>query len=531
MRSVHGRLKVWFAGLVALAVVMFTALPLAFAAQPAPAVDDGLDRTTPRRAFEGFRRAAAQGEYERAAQYLDLRTFGRAKAESDGPDLARDLAYVIDRRAAVDPATVPDVPDAGDAKATVTVASLYVAEEPVYINLTRVRFADGVARWQIARSTIAQIPELDAAFGPKPWEERMPKRLRSPYILGNAPWQWIGLVAAALVALALGRVGARVSIAVARRVVRRTRAEADDAMLAAATPALRMAAAILAFRLLARQLLLTVDVDAITRQGTTIALIFATAWLVVRMLHVVARLVEEATLKGEQDELKTRGLRTQLTILYRIASILVGVIALAAVLLQFQLVRSVGTSLLASAGVAGIVLGLAAQKSLGAIIAGVQLSLAQPVRIGDTVSVDGQAGSVEELHLTYVVVKLWDERRLIVPIGKFLDQSFENWSRQGTRLKGEVLLHLDFLAPIDAIRAELQRVCEGAPQWDGRVCRLQMTEATERGMTLRAVVSAADADALWDLRCLVRERLVGFVATLGGGRHLVRARSESVSSG
>lgn len=514
--------------LASLAIALF-ALP-AFAAPPPSAdADANLDRTTPRRAFEGFRAAASDGDYERAAKYLDLRGMSRAKAESDGPELARDLSYVIERRLTIDPSTIPDAPDAGDPKTGVTVASLYVDEEQHFITMTHVKFSDGVSRWLVAKSTVADVPELDAAYGPKPWEEKVPRMLRSPYVFGNAPWQWIGIAIALFVGMIVGRVAARAVLFVLARVVKRTQTQVDDALLVAARPPLRSIAAILTFRALLRVLALTLEVEAVFRLVTNTLLVFTVAWLMIRALTVGTRLFAAATARGQYDEEKTRGMRTQLAILHRIGSIVISVIALASVLLQFEVVRSVGTSLLASAGVAGIVLGLAAQKSLGAIIAGVQLSLAQPVRLGDTVVVDGQGGKVEELHLTYVVVKLWDERRLIVPIGKFLDQSFENWTKVGTDLRGDVMLVLDFFAPVDELRAELEKTCKSTKLWDERVCKLFVTDANERGVTVRALVSAKDADDLYDLRCFVRERLVAFVASLEQGKHLARVRTEPVS--
>lgn len=505
------------------AIVVLALSRWSWAAPPA-AGDESLDRTTPRRAFEGFRAAASDGDYERAAKYLDLRSMSRAKAESQGPELARELSYVIERRMPVDPATIPDAPDAGGTAASVTVGSLYVDEEPIYLNLARIKFADGVSRWLIAKSTVNDIPQLDDAYGPKPWEDKIPRALRSPYVLGNAPWQWIGLIVASLAGIVLGRVIAAIVGALAGRLLKRWRAKTTD--VRRAEPAVRAIVAVVAFRIIARALALTVEVDTFVSRVTSTLLVLLVAWLVIRVLGVAASLLEDVTLQEHKDEQASRGLRTQLTILRRIASIVVGVLALAGVLLQFEVVRSVGTSLLASAGVAGIVLGLAAQKSLGAIIAGIQLSLAQPVRIGDTVVVDGQGGKVEELHLTYVVVKLWDERRLIVPIGKFLDQSFENWTKQGTDLRGEVLLTVDYLAPIAKLRAELEKTCKQSKLWDERVCTLHVSDALDRGIVLRAVVSARDADDLLELRCLVREKLVVLAASIDDGAHLVRARTE-----
>jgi small-conductance mechanosensitive channel len=190
----------------------------------------------------------------------------------------------------------------------------------------------------------------------------------------------------------------------------------------------------------------------------------------------------------------------------------------------------VGVSLLASAGLVGVVLGFAAQKSLAGVIAGIQLSITQPIRIGDTVVIEGEMGTIEEINLTYVIVKVWDERRLVVPIQKFLDTTFQNWTRVNPELRGIVMLHADYNVPVDAVRAELDRVVHADPRWDGRVCKLHVTEVTDKVVSLRALVSARDADQVWELRCNVREKMVRYLADLDGGKYLAQLRSRPVEA-
>ena len=219
-----------------------------------------------------------------------------------------------------------------------------------------------------------------------------------------------------------------------------------------------------------------------------------------------------------------RRIRTQAVLLQRIASMTVGFVAVCVILLQFDRVRNVGVSLLASAGVVGVVIGLAAQKSLSAIIGGLQFSVAQPVRIGDQVVVEGEFGDVEEINLTYVLLRLWDKRRLIVPISYFLEKPFQNWTRTTTDLVGSVVVKVGFTMPIEALRRELRRICESDPLWDKITCSLQTTDADATSVTVRALVSARDASTLWDLRCNVRERILGFVNSYDHGTHLAQSR-------
>ncbi len=489
---------------------------------PAPSgADASLDRSTPRRTMAAFQAACSSEDFSRAAKYLDLRA---APRERESVDLARELCWIIAHKTTVDAETLPDAAEG----TTVSVATLSVDESPISIDLARVMFADGAHRWVIARSTVAAIPELQAAFGPHGFEERVPKFLREPYVLSMAPWQWIGMLAAIALAIVIARFGAWGLLAAASRIVKRTSTTLDDHLVKASRRPLRLLLAIATIRATAPLLALAQNAWTSLAHLLSALTVASFAWLAIRFIGGGAEWLEERASEGD-GEFKSRGLRTQLTVLYRVASIVVFVIAVAAILLQFEVVRSVGTSLLASAGIAGITLGLAAQKSLGAIIAGVQISIAQPVRIGDTVVVDSQQGVVEEIHLTYIVLKLVDDRRLIAPIGKFLDQSFENWTKLGSALRGFVIVPADFTTPLDAVRAELEASCKRSQKWDGRYCKLEVMDVTLNQLSLRATVSAKDADALWDLRCAVREDLVKFLTTYENGKGLPRARAQTVS--
>jgi small-conductance mechanosensitive channel len=193
-------------------------------------------------------------------------------------------------------------------------------------------------------------------------------------------------------------------------------------------------------------------------------------------------------------------------------------------LMQFAVVRSVGVSLLASAGLAGIVFGLAAQKTIGNLLGGIQLSITQPVRIGDTVIVEGEWGQIEEINLTYVVVQIWDQRRLVLPISKFLEDSFQNWTRSETELLGTVFLYADYRLPVAAAREAFEAIVRAEEKWDERAHGLVVTDLTERAMQLRCMVSAKDASDAWDLRCAVREKMIAWLQEHEGGRYLPQLR-------
>ena len=247
------------------------------------------------------------------------------------------------------------------------------------------------------------------------------------------------------------------------------------------------------------------------RHVAAIAVIGALTWTLVRALTVVLDEVAGRHRSAEGENLEARRVHTQVRVLQRTGQTLIVVVGVAAVLMTFPRVREIGASLLVSAGFAGLVVGLAARPLLENLIAGLQLGFTQPVRIDDVVVVEGEWGRVEEITATYVVVRVWDQRRLIVPFSRFISESFQNWTRSETALLGTVYLHADYTVPVQAVRAELERICAASELWDQRVCSLQVTDAGADVVQLRALVSAADASRLWDLRCLVREKLVDYL--------------------
>jgi len=211
------------------------------------------------------------------------------------------------------------------------------------------------------------------------------------------------------------------------------------------------------------------------------------------------------------DNLLARKHVTQMRLLKRAALTLVFVVTASAALMTFESVREYGVSLFASAGVAGLVVGFAARPLLSNLIAGVQIAMTQPIRLEDVVIVEGEFGWVEEITSTYVVVRVWDWRRVILPLTYFIEKPFQNWTREKASLIGAVLLYVDYTAPVERLRAKVEEIAKSSPLWDGQVVNLQVTDCRERTMELRALVSAANAGNAWDLRCLVREKLLDFL--------------------
>lgn len=247
------------------------------------------------------------------------------------------------------------------------------------------------------------------------------------------------------------------------------------------------------------------------RHLTGLALIGAVTWLAVRCVGTMGPAAAILYPTDVANNLDARRIQTQTRVLSRVLDVILVIIGVSVALTTFPALQRLGTSLLASAGIAGIILGFSAQKVLGNLLAGLQIALTQPFRIDDVVIIEGEWGRIEEIHNTYVVVAIWDQRRLVVPLQQLIESPFQNWTRTTSEILGTVFLWVDFSVPLEPLRQELRRLCESTPNWDGRVCSLVVTDASDKAMQIRALVSSADSGSNWDLRCFVRERLIGYI--------------------
>ncbi len=239
--------------------------------------------------------------------------------------------------------------------------------------------------------------------------------------------------------------------------------------------------------------------------------IITVAWLLVRLIRAGRIIIMRKYDIKAEDNFEARKAYTQFHIIENILVFLVIIVSVGIILMTFDPIRKIGLSLLTSAGIAGIILGFAAQKLIATILAGVQIAFTQPIRIDDVVIVEGEWGRIEEINLTYVVVLIWDQRRLVVPTTYFIENAFQNWTRTSSEILGTVFIYTDYDVPVDALRKELKRLVKSNEKWDKRVCVLQVTDVKERTVELRALVSAADAGETFDLRVFVREKLVEFL--------------------
>jgi small-conductance mechanosensitive channel len=240
-------------------------------------------------------------------------------------------------------------------------------------------------------------------------------------------------------------------------------------------------------------------------------IIACAGWLLIRIAHAVREIILTNYDFEAKDNLQARRIYTQTRVIENIATTVILLFTVSFMLMSYPAVRQIGVSILASAGVAGIVLGFAAQKTLGNFVAGIQLAFTQPMRLDDVVIVEGEWGWIEEITLTYVVVRIWDLRRLVVPISYFIEKPFQNWTRISADILGSVFIYADYTVPVKPIREELTRILKASSYWDKKVDCLQVTNATDRTVELRALMSAADSPTAWNLRCEVREKLLEFL--------------------
>lgn len=482
-----------------------------------PAPEERIDLSTPRRALRYFDAQAAEGEWLDAARTLDLRDVPHQRMAARGEAVARAIDAVLTSRG-VSPEQLPDDPEPNGRYA---VGIAWVPGIEPGIVMRRV-MREGEPVWLFSRTTVRVAPDLAALLDRGPIGNRVPPELQEPRFAELEPWQWLGsaiaIVLAALLATATGRGLVWLVWRALRRDERRHLGRALRRLRAPARACLTLVYA----GLLATLIRFPPNVVEVLGRAYFAAWIVCGGWLVVRAVDFVAHLAGERA--ARRKGWRARIVQTRVIILRRALNVVAGVVLTTIVLLQFDVVRELGVSLLASAGVAGIVVGIAAQRTIGNLLAGIQLSFTQPLRVGDQVVIEGEFGTVEEVNLSYVVVRVWDQRTLIVPMTRLLETPFQNWTRAADDLIGDVFVYVDFATPVDRLRPEIERFVRAHPLFDGRTLAVQVVDVTERAAKLRVLVSARDAGSTFDLRCATREHVLALIQRLDGGRYLPRMR-------
>lgn len=487
------------------------ALPMVTAG-PGPEVR----RDTPRDTVSGFLDATAAEDFDRAALYLDLHSVPFWARKERGPELARLFAEVIERTVWLDVEAVPDDPEGLTDETTAPPKDLRIATVPMArgsqgIRLERVRdAATGGQVWLFSKATVQSIERMHAVHGPPEVVQSLPAWTRRR-TGGMQVWQWGGIVVVLLFAWMAGHLVERPTIWAIKRATSKREIQGLIRLATIARgPVHRMVGLVLA-RIGLELLGLSASAHFIVMRFVEIGLILVGMQAAIRLVAFAAQTVIEESSQDDDDLMRAKTIATRVTAIRRIAIVLVVLVGMAVALMQFPSARSAGWSLLGSAGLAGAIIGFAAQKTMANLFAGILIAITQPMRIGDTVIVENEWGVVEEIGLTHVVVRIWDLRRLVLPVTWFLDQPFQNWTRTSTELVGTVFVHADFGVDVEAVRAELRRALEGQALWNGKTAEVIVSELSGETVVLRATVSADDASKLWDLRCLVRERMLTFL--------------------
>ncbi len=494
---------------------------------------------TPRSALETFLEAGEDGRFAEAAGVLNLSDLPLYDRIDRGPDLAEKLYFVLERRLDVDWREVPDRPDgAPDMSAAFLEEGAWTAPEPrhnlrigeisggtapVEIRLERVQASDTPPVWLVARSTVRSIDVVYERHGPGWFDRNAPSWAWATF--GAAPvWQWLGFILLVLISVATGLGLQRLVLrwlATSKR--RRIRGLVGDV----ARPLAVLASVSVLW--LTSSTLLSLSGPSGRWVATTLAALFVVAitWLAVNTVNSLSEFVVRQRLAGsaDPDGKRARLHLTNLSVARRTIVFAVLLVGVAVALAQFDTFRTVGASLLASAGVAGIILGVAAQGSLSNVIAGIQIALTQLIRIGDAVYFEGNWGTIEDITYTYVIVRTWDLRRIAVPNRYLIAHPLENWEMTQPNMILPVILHVDYRAPLEVLRNRYAEVLEASEGWDRvQAPRLQVIDATEDTLQVRVLCSAKDASTAWDLHCHVREELVAFLRDWDDGRYLPRSR-------
>jgi small-conductance mechanosensitive channel len=324
-------------------------------------------------------------------------------------------------------------------------------------------------------------------------------------------WVWAESVVVVSVAVLAALIAHWLTMRIAGHAERRSTAKTDGLVLARVRRPLRAVYVAIAVSFVARFLPMDDKVEDMWHQALGFVVPALLGWFAVAALRAFQDVVEIRSDITVEDNLRARRKRTRAAILGRIGTFFIIFISVCLMLLSVPGIRTIGVTLMASAGIAGLVVGAAAQPALKNVIAGVQMAFTEPIRLDDVVIVAGEWGRVEQIHLTFVVIKVWDERRLVVPVSKFLEESFQNWTRETSQLLGSVFWYLDPTADIPRFRAKLAEVVTANPRWDKRFFNVQVTDMKADAIEVRALMTAKDATIAFDLRCDVREAMLAFI--------------------
>ncbi|MFD1095682.1 mechanosensitive ion channel family protein [Salegentibacter chungangensis] len=491
---------------------------------------------TPQATLEHFIVSSRNKDFKDAAYALNLNLMPSNLSSKEVEDLANKLFFVLDKRINIDWDGLPDRPDgqidirtstnqavAGVPRRSIIFGETKLNNRNIVFRLQRVQYKDYGAFWLISANTVENIEELYEVYGPTLLDRTMPQWSRGK--IGTVPlWKPILTIILIIISFLLGRLVIFILKKIARTYNKRWVIGLSERL---GIPA-GLAVAVFFFYISLNNLISYSGAFSSTIYAFLLAIVIASGtWFFMRIIDFLMKYVAENKIANafSENNDEAKQLFTYISVARRIITFTVVIIGTAIILSQFKSLEKLGISMLASAGLATIVLGIAAQNTLGNIIAGIQIALTKPVRIGDTIIINDRWGYVEDIRFTYMVVRTWDLRRLIVPLQTVISDSFENLSITSQNQIREISLYVDYRVDVDKLRKKYEELLEASEEWDGNNPPLfQVTDMTEKSLKIRAICSAKDPNEAWNLHCKLREKLVAYINELEDGIYFSRTR-------
>ncbi|HEA28666.1 MAG TPA: mechanosensitive ion channel [Leeuwenhoekiella sp.] len=498
--------------------------------------DNSINLQTPQATLEHFIISCRNKDYVAASKALNLNLMPDNITQEQAATLAEKLYFVLEQRNNIEWNSLADRPDgqtdfststnkaiAGKPRRSIAFGEMEVDGRDVVLRLQRVKYKDYGAFWTISPNTVENIDALYAIYGPRKLDRMMPGWARLRF-WGMPIWKFIGMIILIILSYFIGKM----STLLFQRLFKKTGRKWMHTITKKLAKPAGFALGVLFFYILLNNLISFAGPFAETLYAILLIIVIsAITWFIMRfidsfMVYVAENKIGDVT---EEENADARLKLTYISVARRLVTFIVIITAGSIILSQFRSLEKLGVSLIASAGLATIVLGVAAQSTLGNIIAGIQIAITRPARIGDVVIMEDEWGYVEDIRFTYMVVRTWDQRRLVVPLKKIISETFENWSMTSAHQVRPIVLYADYRIDVSKVRDKFKELLEDSELWDKKQQPVvQVTEMTEDAIKLRALCSAKDPQDTWDLHCELQEKLVHYISTLEDGVHLTKSR-------
>ena len=495
-----------------------------------------LNFQTPQAVLEHFVLQARNNNFKDAAYALNLNLLPDNITDEEAATLAEKLYFVINQRISINWDELPDRPDgqidiqtttnqavAGKPRRSIVFGEVDMDGRDIVFRVQRIKYKDYGAFWLISQNTVENIDALYAQYGPRKLDRMMPNWARIK-LFSMPIWKFVGTFILLVICYFIGKL---VAYVLKKLLLNSSKRWISHIAKKLANPA-GFAIGVLTFYLLLNHLISFAGLFASSLYAILLILVIGTiTWFFMRMIdyfmiYFAENKIGDTTL---EENTESRRMLTYISVARRVLTFLVIIIGASVVLSQFRSLEKFGVSLLASAGVATVILGIAAQSTLGNVIAGIQIALTKPARIGDTVIIDDDWGYVEDIRFTYMVVRTWDLRRLVVPLKYIISNTFENWSMTSAHQVRPIVLYADYKIDVKKVREKFKTLLEEKENWDkNHAPTVQVVDTTEKSIKIRCLCSARDASSTWDLHCELREELVHYISTLEDGINLSTQR-------